>query len=139
MVAATNCAPRAIKAEPSFPRYPFRSGHRYALLSLLAAFGVLAFIFSATSPGDDDIQQEFCKTTKSRQSAFADRKAVSNLRSFRIRAVCSALALPTSLFPSYFATARVSIPDDEIMGKVWSSTSGDRSPPTASSYILVLP
>jgi hypothetical protein len=137
MDAAASCS-RRIKAQPWSPRCPRRPDRRYAL-SLLAAFGVLAFILSATSSSDDDIQQEFCKTTKSRQSAIADRKAVSNLRSFRIRAVCSALALPTSLFPSYFATARVSIPDDEIRGRVWSSTSGDRSPPTASSYILVLP
>jgi hypothetical protein len=132
MDTAANCSRRVIRTQPLPPRCPRRPDRRYAL-SLLTAFGVLAFILSATSPSDDNIQQEFCKTSKSRQCAFANDKAVSNLRIFRIRAVCSVLALPASLIPSYFATARVSIPDDEIRGRVWSSTSGDRSPPTASA------
>jgi hypothetical protein len=117
-----NCPQRAIRAVPLLPGR--------VLLRLLAALGVLAFIFSATSPGDDDIQQEFYKTSKSKQCAFANHKTASILRTFRIRAVCSALAPPTPEFPRHFATARVSVPRDA--GKVCSSRTGDRSPPTKS-------
>jgi hypothetical protein len=133
MIAAANCAPRAIEAEPLFPRYSHRSGHRYALLSWLAAFGILAFIFSATSPGDDDIQQEFFKTSRSRHCAFATYNAVSSLPTFRIPTVCSALAPPTPQFPSHFAMARVSITGDAILARVRTSKTGDRSPPAVSS------
>jgi len=132
MNEAANCAQGAIEAEMSSPRYPRRSDHRHVVLSLLIAFGILAFIFSSTSPGDDDIQQEFCKTSKSKQCAFANYKAVSNLRIFRIRAVCSALAPPTTQFPSHFGIVRVSVPGNEIKDTLCSSRTGDRSPPTAS-------
>lgn len=132
MNKAANCAQGAIEAEMSFPGYPRGSDHRHVLLSLLIAFGVLAFIFSSTSPGDDDIQQEFCKTSKSKQCAFANYKAVSNLRIFRIRAVFSTLAPPTPQFPSHFGIARVSVPGNEIKDTPCSSRTGDRSPPTPS-------
>ena len=132
MTEAANCAQGAIEAGMSSPRYPRRSDHRHVVLSLLIAFGVLAFIFSSTSPGDDDIQQEFCKTSKSKQCASANYKAVSNLRIFRIRAVCSAVAPPTPQFPRHLAIARVSVPGNEIKSTLCSSRTGDRSPPTAS-------
>lgn len=90
-MAAANCPQRAIRAVPLLPGR--------VLLRLLAAFGILAFIFSAASPGDDDIQQEFYKTSKSKQCAFANYKTASILRTIRIRAVCSALAPPTPQFP----------------------------------------
>jgi hypothetical protein len=136
MDSAANRGQRASKAEPWFSRCPPLSGHRSTLLALLAAFGALAFVFSAISPTDDDIQQEFFRTSKSTQCAFASHRAVSNLRLFQIRAVFSVPALPTPQFPSHFATTRVSVPEDEIKGRVCSSRTGDRSPPTASSKAL---
>jgi len=48
----------AIAALP-FSRRRHRLGHRCACLGLIGVLGVLAFLFSALSPGDDDIQQEF--------------------------------------------------------------------------------
>jgi hypothetical protein len=59
--------PRAIKAEPLLPRR--------ALPRLLAALGVLAFIFSATCPDDDDIQQKFLQSSKSKQRVVANYKS----------------------------------------------------------------
>jgi len=132
MDAAANCAQRAIKAKPLIRSCPRHPGYGYALLHLLAAFGVLAFIFSAVSPADDDIQQEFFKTSKSKQCVFAHYKnAVSNLRVFRIRAVYCALNPPRPQFPSRFVKARV--PGDKINNRVCSGNTGDRSPPTVSS------
>jgi hypothetical protein len=46
---------------------PLRGRHRfscYAVLGLVGVLGVLAFIFSAVSPDDDEIQQEFIKGLK---------------------------------------------------------------------------
>lgn len=133
MNEAANCAQRVIEAEMSSPRCARRSDRRHVLLSLFIAFGVLAFIFSSTSPSDDDIQQEFCKTSKSKQGAFANYKAVFNLRIFRVRAVYSALAPPAPQFPSHFGIAQVFVPGNELKDTLCSSRTGDRSPPTASS------
>jgi hypothetical protein len=130
MDAKANSAEHAVIAEPLFPR-PWRSSSlRCVPLTLLVAFGVFAFIFSAISPDDDDIQQEFCKTSESRQCTFINSKAVSNLRIFQIRAIHSALAPSAPQSPSQFVIARVSLPGDEIKDRVCSSRSGDRSPPT---------
>jgi hypothetical protein len=133
MDAAANYPQRAIKAEPLLPRRPCRIGHRRALLGLLGAIGVLAFVFSAASPGDDDIQQEFFQSSKLRHYFLANYKTVSSLRTFRICTVRSALAPPTQQFAGFYVTARVSVPDDEIKVRVCSSSTGDRSPPTKSS------
>jgi hypothetical protein len=48
---------------------------RHSLLCLAAA-GVLAFLFSAASPDDDLIQQEFVQTRKSVQSSVLSWKVV---------------------------------------------------------------
>jgi hypothetical protein len=133
MDAAANYAKRITKAETLFSRRPRRCGHRFPLLSLLAAFGFLAFIFSAISPVDDDIQQECFQHSKSKQCVLANYKAASNLRTFRIYTVHSAVAPPTPQFASYDVTARASVPGDEIKGRVCSSRTGDRSPPTKSN------
>ena len=70
MDAVSNYPQCATKAERSCPRRPGHfSHHYYALLIALAAFGVLAFIFSAL-PNDDDIQQEFVRSLESKQDVF---------------------------------------------------------------------
>jgi hypothetical protein len=133
MDAVANYPQRAVKAERLFPRRPCRFRHRCVLLGLLGALGALALIFSATSPDDDDLQQEFFVSSKSKQCVLGNYKAVSNLRTFRICTVLSAPAPPAPQFASYCVTARSSVPDDEIEGRVCSSRTGDRSPPAKSS------
>ena len=133
MDAVANCPQRAIKTEPLLPRRPRRLGYHWARLGLIGAFGVLAFILSAISATDDDIQQEFVQSSKSKQCVFADYKAVSNLRAFRIYTVRSALVPPPPQFASYDVTVRVSVHDAEIKDRVCSSRTGDRSPPARSS------
>ena len=124
--------PQHAKAEPLFPRRARRLGSRSALLSLLGVFGVLAFILSATSPDDDDIQQEFSQTSRAKQCVLANYKALSNIRAFRICAVRSVLAPPMPQFASYYVTSLVAVPD-AIKAEVYRSRTGDRSPPTKSS------
>ena len=134
MDAVANYPQCATKGERSCPGRPGHfSHHYYALLIVLAAFGVLAFIFSAISPNDDDIQQEFFRSCKSKQCVPTNYKTVSTLRTFPICTVPSALASPTPQFASYNVRARVSVPDDEIKGRTCSTRTGDRSPPTKSS------
>jgi hypothetical protein len=133
MDVVANFLQRGIKAEPLVLRRPRRLGHHYVLLGLFATLGVLAFILSATSPADDDIQQEFCQSSKSKQCGLASNKALSSPQTFRICSVRSALASPTPQFASYYVTAFLSAPVDEIKARVCSSRSGDRSPPIKSS------
>ena len=97
---AANYPQRAINAEPLLPRRPCRLGHRFVLLGLLGALGAFAFIFSAISPDDDDIQQEFFQSSKSRQCFLANYKTVSSW-TFRICTVRSVLAPPTPQFASF--------------------------------------
>ena len=117
MDAVLNYPQRTIKAV-SFSLRPRRLGHHCALLGLIGALGVLAFIFSAVSPDDDDIQQEFVQSSKSKQFVLANYKTVSNLCTFLINTVSSAI--------------RVSIPD-KFSARIFTSRTGDRSPPTKSS------
>jgi hypothetical protein len=105
---------------------------RCVLFGLLTTLGLLAFCFSVVSPNDDDVQQEFLQSSKSRQCFLANYKTVSS-RTFRICTVRSALSPPTTQFASYDVTARVSAPDDEIKGRICSSRTGDRSPPPKTS------
>ena len=125
MHAVAHYPQRPIKPEPLLPRR--------ALLSLLAALGVLAFVFSATCPDDDDVQQEFLQSNESKQCVLANYRALFNLSTFRIHILPPALAPPTSKIASHYLTAYVSITGNEIKCRVCSRTTGDRSPPTKPS------
>lgn len=133
MVVMANYSQRAINAELLCVPGPRRLGRYFALLRLLGAFGVLAFIFSASSPGDDDIQRECFLSSKSKQCVRVNYKAVSNSRTFRICSIRSALASPTPQNASYDVTARVCVTDDQIKNGVCSRRTGDRSPPAKVS------
>jgi hypothetical protein len=130
MGAAGNYPERAIKVE----QFPRRLHRRYlcALLSLLVALGVLAFVFSAISPIDDDIQQEFYQSPKSKEFVLPHKK-VSNLRSFPAHTLHSALPSSKPQFAGHKPAVCVFVPGDEIKARVCSSRSGDRSPPTRST------
>ncbi len=130
MDAKANSAHRAVTGEPVFPRRRRRSGDRCVALTLLATFGVIAFIFSAVSPDDDDIQQVFYKTSESKQCVVAGYKTVSSLRIFRICRIHVALAPSAQQSFRHFAMTRVSVPGDQIRRRVSSGRTGDRSPPT---------
>jgi len=132
MDAAPNHHQRVITAE-SFPPRPRHLGHHCALLGLLFAFGVLAFLFSAVSPDDDDIQQQFVQGNKAKQFVLATSKSVPNIRGFRINRVPSALLPPRPLSTRCTVIGRVLSVDEKIIGTIVSSRTGDRSPPSKSS------
>jgi hypothetical protein len=129
---STICAVMSITYSAAKSAGPRQCMLGYALLNLLAVFGVLAFILSAVSPGDDDIQQEFFKSRESKQFAFANYKAVLDLRIFRIRSAGFRLAPRASTIASHFVTAPLFVPLDQIKCRVSSSKTGDRSPPAPS-------
>jgi hypothetical protein len=133
VVIVANYSQRAINPKLLCVPGPHRLGRYYALLGLLGAFGVLAFIFSLSSPTDDDIQPECFLSSKSKQCFRTNYKAVSNLRAFRICSIRSALAPPTLQTTSYDVTARVYVTGDEIKDRICSSRTGDRSPPAKLS------
>jgi hypothetical protein len=122
----------AIVAIPFSPRWR-RLGHHCALLGLLGALGVLAFILSAISPDDDDIQQECFQSNKSKQFVLANYKAPSDIRGFRISTLRSALPRRWQLLANSLLLALIFISHQEIDGTIFSSRTGDRSPPTKSS------
>jgi hypothetical protein len=108
-----------------------RRRHCYTRLVLIGAFGVLAFIFSAISPEDDDIQQEFIQGNEQKYSAVADYKAGHPIRIFG-RHIMRPLLLLRSL-PKCARADILSLQHDNIEATTFSSRTGDRSPPSQAS------
>ena len=132
MDLVVNYPARAITAEELYRR-PHRHGHHRTYLHLLAVFGILAFIFSATSPYDDDIQQEFCQTSHSKHCVLANYKTLLKRGTSRTYTARYALSSTTPQVASYELTAAASVTDDEIKDRVCSRATGDRSPPVEAS------
>ena len=104
----------------------------YAVFGLVGVLGVLAFIFSAVSPDDDDIQQEFVQGSKTRQVVVQNFKSIPSIRVLinSVHYVFVPQGL-TSLRCS--AIERVRICDPKIGATIFRSRTGDRSPPATSS------
>jgi hypothetical protein len=111
-----------------------RQGRRYycARWGLIGVFGVLAFLFSAVSPDDDDIQQEFVQANRSKQFVLATYRSAPNVRGFRIAPLRCALAPPRPLSACCHVIGRISTDYKEINGAVFSRSVGPRSPPSES-------
>jgi hypothetical protein len=111
---------------------PNSAATRCAVFCLAGVLGVLAFIFSAVSPDDDEIQQEFAQGTKTRRCLVRNWKSIPNVRITLVNPVCCAI-VPRRL-PSVRCSAieRVLIPDDEIGATAFASQTSGRSPPTRS-------
>ncbi len=112
-----------------------RRRRRYccARRGLIGAIGVLAFLFSAVSPGDDDIQQEFVQGNKPKQRVLANYKATCELRTFGTSTVPPALVTLPRPTIQRAVVGRVLSVDEKILGTIVSSRTGDRSPPSKSS------
>ena len=100
------------------------------LFGLLAAIGFLAFMFSAVSPYDDAVQQEFVQGNKPKQFAAAHRKAALEVQTLGMHRAWLAL-LPQLLPLACCGVMRRDIvADQDILRTIPSSETGDRSPPS---------
>jgi len=103
------------------------------LFGLLTALGLLAFFFSVVSPYDDDVQQEFVQGKKPKQCVVLNCKADCAVHTFATNKVLSALLPQRLLIPCCGVVRHALVPDEEILRRISSSGTGDRSPPSRSS------
>ena len=110
-----------------------RSSKRYAVFGLVGVLGVLAFIFSSVSPGDDEIQQEFIQQSRNRQRVVLNWKTAPCIRGTLLKPVHYAFVLRG--LPSFCCSTigRVHISDIKIGAIIFRSRAGGRSPPVSQS------
>jgi hypothetical protein len=102
---------------------------RYAVFGLIGTVGVLALVFSALSPNDDEIQQEFAQGSKNRQCVAQNWKSLSNDRNTPVNPVQDVVigqVLPSSCCS---VTGCVEISDLTIGATTFCSRMSGRSPP----------
>lgn len=101
---------------------------------LMGALGVLAFIFSAVSPYDDDFQQEFGLANKQIECVLLNWKSIPSIRGTLVNPVQCALVPRRLSSPCCPAIGRACISAAKIQATGSSSrTSDGRSPPTITS------
>ena len=129
------------KAHGRSPRAPRRhsrsSRRRVGLFGLLAAIGFLAFMFSAVSPYDDDVQQEFVQSNKPKQLLVANHKASRDARTFGVHRVPPAILQQMVLDIDFAAIQHDASAHAAILRTSASNASRDRSPPAKLSYSLL--
>ena|SRR6516164_1451017 len=109
------------------------SSNSYAMFAFAGVLGVLAFVFSAVSPYDDEIQQEFFKCPETRQFVVQNCKPIRGIRITVIDLVDHALFLRGLVCFRCSWVEQVRVSDVEIRAAIFCSQTGDRSPPTRSS------
>lgn len=110
--------------------FPSDVGKRRRLLvGVLAALGMLGFVFSVLTPDDDLVQQEFTQSQKS--SLQSPSKAANSDLNGRVHAVYldSAHALPDARSK---VIEGVSPLPEKCAELIFSHSPGDRSPPVLS-------
>ena len=123
---------------PELSRRTLRSGsrcsrRRVGLFGLLAAVGFLAFMFSAVSPYDDDVQQEFVQSNKPKQLLVANHKASRDARTFGVHRVPPAIFEQLSFGIDFAATQHDASARAAILPSSASNRFRDRSPPAKLS------
>jgi hypothetical protein len=113
--------------------YAVRRSHRCVPFGFLITLGVLAFFLSVVSPYDDDVQKEFVQGQKSKQCVVANFKAACEGHTFCTNKVGSALLPQRVLILCCGVIPHALVPDEEILRTIYSSGTGDRSPPSRSS------
>lgn len=103
------------------------------MLGLIGVLGVLAFILSAVSPEDDDIEQEFVHGKTKREYVVQNWRSIPSIRGARVIPVHTA-AVPRSL-SSFCCSAigRARVYHIKLGATVFCSRIGGRSPPTKAS------
>jgi hypothetical protein len=102
------------------------------VFALIGTLGVLALLFSALSPNDDEIQQEFAQGRKNRQYGAQSWKSLSSDRNTPVNPVLDVFV--GQLLPSFccLVTGRVVISDLKIGATTVRSRIVGRSPPTTA-------
>jgi hypothetical protein len=106
---------------------------RFAIFALVGVLGVLAFIFSAVSADDDEIQQEFALGSATRQGVVRDWKSIPSFRVTLANLVHYAVVPRRLLSVRCSAIERVFICDIETAATALPNRTSGRSPPTGSS------
>ena len=109
------------------------SRRRIGLFGLLAAIGFLAFMFSAVSPYDDDVQQEFVQSNKPKQLLVANHRASRDTRTFSVHRVPPAIFEQLSFDIDFAATQHHASARAAILPASASNRFRDRSPPAKLS------
>ena len=126
-VQASGRSPRTFRPSSRCAR------RRVGLFGLLAAIGFLAFMFSAVSPYDDDLQQEFVQSNRPKQLLVANHKASRDPRTFGIHRVPSAILQQLALDIDFAATHQHDASAHLAIPRTASNASRDRSPPAKLS------
>ena len=102
----------------------------YALLACVGLLGVLAFVCSVVSPGDDDVQQEFVQATKTRRALVRDRKSIPTIeiQGKNQTPPVAVLRIPFSV--RRFLVELVVVPGFQGRREIFSRSITGRSPPS---------
>lgn len=103
------------------------------LFALAGVLGVLAFVFSAVSPYDDEIQHEFFRRPETRQFVVQNCKLIRDIRISVNGLVPHALARRSLVCFRGASVEQARVFDVEIRAAIFCSQAGSRSPPTRSS------
>jgi hypothetical protein len=108
--------------------------HHIRCLGLIGVVGLLAFVFSAISPEDDDIQQEAIEVHQPKQTFFVEFKAPPSIRGSRRASTTSLVIFFTRrFFARPLPTARAIVGGEELHSGTFGSQTVDRSPPNKRS------
>jgi hypothetical protein len=105
---------------------------RFAIFALVGVLGVLAFIFSAVSADDDEIQQEFALCSKTRQGVVRNWKSIPSVRVTLVNLVHYAVVPRRLLSVCCSAIERVLIRDVGTAATALPNRTSGRSPPARS-------
>jgi hypothetical protein len=116
---------------------PNSGSTRCAVFGLIGVLGVLAFIFSAVSPDDDEILQEFTQGSKTRRCVVRNWKSIPSVRVTPVNLVHCAIVPRRLPFVRCSAIERVLICDFtcdfETAATAFPKRTCGRSPPDRSS------
>jgi len=113
-----------------------RKRRRFSLrvfLLVVGLVGVLAFIVSAESPGDDEIQQEFGQGSKHAQCLIQSGRMVARIHGTNVRPVHCVIVLQSWSSFCCCAVGRAPTSNMKVGIVVFHSPLGDRSPPKKAS------
>ena len=128
---------RGSKASRLWARFPLLRAvslrSRLGLFGLLAAIGFLAFMFSAVSPYDDDVQQEFVQSNKPKQFSAASYKAAPDVHTFGVHRLPAVVSTRRVLITCCGVVRSDFIADHKVPRTISRNQTGDRSPPSRLS------